>query len=666
MSLLKVLGLSWLLASGGVLAQESITAQGEGQAALRWPLDSEPGISSTFGEFRRGGRYHMGLDIKTWGVYSRPCFAVADGWVSRVKVQSDGYGKALYLTLEDGRVAVYAHLDRFAQPIAHLVRLEQERRGEYEVDLYWDKDSAVVFKAGEVVAFSGVSGTNAPHLHFELRRGYQVAENPLGRGLWIPDHTPPQPQSIALTPLNPYATIEGDHLPRIWEGLLKNPQGEWELSDPIAAKGEVGVSVEAYDQTDNATNAVAVFGVELWVNGEMRWKVYYDAIPYDQMYDNRLERDYRLYRRGWGTFHRLWRTSGNNLSFCQGDGVIDAGRRDPFPVRCVIKLYDRAGNTSILNFTIIDDDPSDTIAVSSGKSILRHPNGNFVGGMGIDFWEGYLRFSGPPGVKGFQVEGGPYLKATELSGLVYAIWVPPAGGESYFRITAIGPGGKTLSSRELKGGWVESGGVSAVIVSRDGGCSVRFNSSSVGSRLWVYLERESNFESPGAVEQVYRLLPDDQPLTGSAEITIQFLNHKIDRRGWGLFRYVEGQGWRFLSREGEHHSLMASITEMGRYGLVRDTTPPELRIKSPVPGQVIAASQVVLKAQVNDPISGVVYQGIQVKLDGRKVPAEFDAPRREIKYQPLAPPAPGEHEFELKIVDRMGNEVKKKVTFKVN
>ena len=42
-----------------------------------WPLDAPPALTSTYAEYRFG-RFHAGLDVKTWGKEGYPCVAVAD------------------------------------------------------------------------------------------------------------------------------------------------------------------------------------------------------------------------------------------------------------------------------------------------------------------------------------------------------------------------------------------------------------------------------------------------------------------------------------------------------------------------------------------------------------------------------------------------------------
>ena len=70
-------------------------AQSYPQDYFRSPLDIPLFLSGNFGELR-SNHFHAGIDIKTAGVEGQKIYAVADGYVSRIKVSPYGYGNALY------------------------------------------------------------------------------------------------------------------------------------------------------------------------------------------------------------------------------------------------------------------------------------------------------------------------------------------------------------------------------------------------------------------------------------------------------------------------------------------------------------------------------------------------------------------------------------------
>ena len=133
------------------------------------PLDFKMLLSGTFGELRNN-HFHAGIDIKTEGVEGQKIRAIADGYVSRIKVSTWGYGKVIYLTHpETGHTSVYAHLQKFSKKIDQLVKKEHYQKESFEINFYPNKD-ALLIKQGEMIALSGNSGgSNGAHLHFEIR-----------------------------------------------------------------------------------------------------------------------------------------------------------------------------------------------------------------------------------------------------------------------------------------------------------------------------------------------------------------------------------------------------------------------------------------------------------------------------------------------------------------
>jgi murein DD-endopeptidase MepM/ murein hydrolase activator NlpD len=69
-------------------------------------------LSGNFGEIR-SDHFHSGIDIKTQGTTGHHVFAVEEGYVSRIKVQANGYGKYIYLAHPNGTTSVYGHLDKY-------------------------------------------------------------------------------------------------------------------------------------------------------------------------------------------------------------------------------------------------------------------------------------------------------------------------------------------------------------------------------------------------------------------------------------------------------------------------------------------------------------------------------------------------------------------------
>ncbi|MEJ2628323.1 MAG: M23 family metallopeptidase, partial [bacterium] len=147
---------------------------------LLWPTDASHLITSTFCEYRPG-HFHAGIDIKTWSKTGYKIFAVGDGSVIRIKTSPYNYGRVLFLKLKNDMRIVYGHLSNFSPDIETLVRDEQKRLGRYSLDIHIP-DGQLLVKKGDVLGYTGRSGTKAPHLHFEVRDENNQPFNPFIAG----------------------------------------------------------------------------------------------------------------------------------------------------------------------------------------------------------------------------------------------------------------------------------------------------------------------------------------------------------------------------------------------------------------------------------------------------------------------------------------------------
>ena len=301
-------------------------AFGEG---YHWPMDAEPALTSTFGEYR-GGRLHAAIDLKTWGKEGFPVLAVDDGYVWRVRTSPWGYGRAVYVQLKDGRFAIWAHLSGFSDVIEKYVKEEQDRRETYSVNLYFRPDQLPV-KKGDVVGFSGSTGIGVPHLHFELRDGEHRPLNPLTHGFDIKDTTPPTISAIGVVPLNAQSLVNGDVRPQAFDVKWHAKKRQFIYADTLTVWGQIGVGMRVYDRADASalTNKLAPYKLRLLVNKKEVFETTLEAFGYGVTHHGELDRNFMMSQRGLGRFHNLYRGAGNYLpfygSYRVGDGVLHAG-----------------------------------------------------------------------------------------------------------------------------------------------------------------------------------------------------------------------------------------------------------------------------------------------------------------------------------------------------
>jgi hypothetical protein len=325
--------------------------------AYHWPMDAPRALTSTFAEYR-AGHLHSGIDLKTWGEVGREVYAVRDGYVWRVKASPWGYGKALYVRLVDGKIAVYGHLLDFVPTIQKFVEEEQTRVGRYSVDLYL-KPGQIPVREGQLVGHSGRTGCAHPHLHFELRDGEHCPLNPLQHGFSVADHRAPYLTALSIQPLDWRSAVEGRRSRRVYPMRWDSQAGRYQLSSIPLVEGRVGLSLAVHDLADGAQNRLNVHALSLFLDGQRIFSAIYDRFPFSATDKADLDIDFSLYREGRGIYHNLYVAQGNDLPFYEPDGfgcgIIDAQVLDPGHHRIRIRAEDFWGNVGEAEFSLLLD-----------------------------------------------------------------------------------------------------------------------------------------------------------------------------------------------------------------------------------------------------------------------------------------------------------------------
>jgi len=343
-----------LFAVGMVHAQEPIM-QGRAYPTgyFRQPLNLPPEASGTFAELR-SNHFHGGSDYRTQQRIGHNVHAVAEGYISRARVQLGGGGNLLYVTHPNGYTSVYMHLNAFADSIASVVRAEQYREQRFDVDVRLDPGVLPV-KKGDIIGQSGNSGSSqGPHLHLEIRdTESEEPINPQLFGLEFPDNIPPTIHGITVYDLGD--DVFSEHTPRRHLPVKAGPAGRYTLAQNtiIAINGQTGFGINTSDKHNNSPFSNGVHSIELLLDGAPIYQAVFERFSFEHSRALNSHIDYPYYILKRTRIQKSFLDPNNPLDIYQN--VVDNGVvsfTDGAVHQLTYRVQDVKGNISSLEFRV--------------------------------------------------------------------------------------------------------------------------------------------------------------------------------------------------------------------------------------------------------------------------------------------------------------------------
>ncbi|MFV0396504.1 MAG: M23 family metallopeptidase [Bacteroidales bacterium] len=349
----------------------ALTAPISAQRISRLPLDTAPILSGNFGELRPH-HFHSGIDFKTEGVVGKPIYSVDSGYVARINISPYGYGKVIYINHPSGLTSVYAHLDGFSHPLDSIVEEYQYRLESFAVNILF-REGEVPINSGQLIALSGNSGSSAgPHLHFELRdTRSNIALNPQRYlPIEIPDTRKPIINAVLIAPLNKSSVVNNKNEHSI---VRVSQAGKLISKSTPNAWGAIVAGIKATDYMNNTHNRFGVERVKLSVDDSLHFESIVNEIPLNDSRSFNSHIYYPEWKESRQFFMRSHREKGNRLNLYttyESDGVIHIDEERPYKIR--YQLFDYAGNSSSIQFTIQGVKPKEEIVDSTDVLLFPH------------------------------------------------------------------------------------------------------------------------------------------------------------------------------------------------------------------------------------------------------------------------------------------------------
>jgi len=352
------------------------------QGYFRSPLAIPHQASGTFGELR-STHFHAGDDYRTQQKVGLPLYAVADGYISRLRIQAGGGGHSLYITHPNGYTSVYLHMHEFAAKYKERIREEQYSLQRYEVDIELGADDFPV-KKGERIGLAGNTGSSeGPHLHFEIRETEtQNPINPQLFGLHFPDNQPPLIQSIVIYDLG--EGVFNEHTPRRHFKTIHQGAGQYRQdgSAPIPVNGRFGVGIQTVDRHNGTTFNNGVYSIELLLDDKAVSTVVFEKLSFATSGTIHAYIDYPHYQRTRTRIQKSFKDPNNPINifhFLDGDGSLrlDGGGGKGSIRTLTYRVRDVHGNTSVISIPVRHEPTHEPKRVAqTGTAVFRYERAN--------------------------------------------------------------------------------------------------------------------------------------------------------------------------------------------------------------------------------------------------------------------------------------------------
>jgi hypothetical protein len=310
-----------------------------------YPLDRDIVVTGNYGEIRPN-HFHAGLDFSTNPTINLPIKSVADGYVSRIKISSGGYGRVLYITHPNGYVSVYAHQKKYSEKIDEYIKRLQIAQKKNEIEVYPSSNELPV-KKGDVIGYTGNTGSStAPHLHFEIRE--EKSEIPINPLLVydVKDDIKPELTHIAI-----YSTADTNNIKRIISFPVKYVGDKLSLPKytQVLSENTFVIAFAGYDKVNGSSNKNNIYEAKLSLDDQVIYHHQLNNISFD---DGRYVNVFSEKVNGV-KFQKCFSPTCYDIAIYKS--VVNGGKivlSDTLPHKVSLQINDEKGNKNTLTFFV--------------------------------------------------------------------------------------------------------------------------------------------------------------------------------------------------------------------------------------------------------------------------------------------------------------------------
>lgn len=586
-------------------------------------------LSGNMGELR-SSHFHAGLDIKTDGKQGLEVLSAAEGYVSRIRVGTGGYGNCIYIQHPNGTSTVYAHLRNFNEILAQYTLEEQYKRKSFAVNIF-PKRNELVVKKGEIIGYSGNSGSSTgPHLHFEVRSSDQKVLDPLRIGFTefqVKDNIPPALERLAVKTMNINARVN-DQFGR-FEFDLRQQNTQGLNADTIYVYGRIGLELYAYDQLNGASNRNGVPMIDVYVNDELYFRQDIDSIDFSLQKNILIHTNYQAEKETRRRFNKLYVDDGNPLHFYterKNDGFIKVQPDEVKKVR--IEAEDAYGNHSSVSFVLKGVENiaciSDPISAKEGSYTLDNT------------------------LMLFQKRDSLNNKITVYNKTGSAVYEPSYynSDQNVYLIDLR----KTLpkevvhadgSKHEIE--YADRVPAASEHSFLTDSYSLKFSKSTLFDTIYF---RAKHYVDEKTKHDIFQIDDDIYPLKGGIIAQLQILGEYDSLEQYQVYSIDNPRRPSFVGGNINDGKIDFTLYGFGKYTLMKDLEPPIVKKRS--------VQDNIISVIISDELSGI--NNFEAKLNGEWLLMNYEPKLNLLWSEQLDKNKPLKGQFELKVADNAGNE----------
>ncbi len=609
--------LYFTLAFSQILIAQSVAEKGY----FMFPI--KPGqvnyLTGSMGELR-SNHFHAGIDIKTDFKIGLPVYCSADGYVSRIKISSYGYGKVLYITHPNGLTTVYAHLDKLTDTLAKWILHKQYELQSFDVDVYPLKNELLV-KKGQIIAKSGNTGSSGgPHLHYEIRDEQEKILNPLLFGFKeIKDTEPPLVDFLALRTFGINSRVQNEFGKKDFKPFKIGK--DFIIMDPIFASGEIGIEVKTHDKMNEMHNQYGISCMEVKVNGKETFFHNINKFSFDDGKKINAHLDYETLIYKNQRFQKCYISDGNNLaSYKQtshnGKLFIVPGQK--YEIEIIV--YDAYSNNSVLRFTIEGKEYTEQITSTETtkagyrifENILKIKSKTTIDTISLFYSQGKSKLVVPT----YFVNKYPvYLY--DLRDCLPDSIVIGAYSEKFSFVGVVPPFKKTNINFDK--------------------FQINFSDTSLIDTLYLQMKCYKDLKG----NKVLELHNPSVPVFGAVQILYKpDLSEQITNHSYLALNGKKHEGSRILGKE-----LLAQTKYLGKFVIVKDTISPVLKY--------VSHTAKSIKFNIFDSDSGI--ESFKASIDGNWILMNYEHKNKTLWSENIDKTKFLKGKFVLEVKDKAGN-----------